>query len=103
MITKQIIDQYNGKIWVDSEPGVGSTFSLKLKLIEEDQLQQIEVVPKYNYQFLWQPDDNSVVKYVHDFDKKEDFICNLDLEENSIDMFMMEDTIQHQINRTAVR
>jgi signal transduction histidine kinase len=33
MITKNIVDQYDGKIWVDSEPGRGSTFSLKLKLI----------------------------------------------------------------------
>ena len=36
MITKHIIYQYNGDIWVDSVPGTGSTFSLKLKLIQED-------------------------------------------------------------------
>ena len=38
MITKHIVDEYAGNIWVDSEPGIGSTFSLKLKLIKEDQL-----------------------------------------------------------------
>jgi signal transduction histidine kinase len=36
MITKNIIEQYNGEIWVNSSPGNGSTFSVKLKCIARD-------------------------------------------------------------------
>ena len=78
MITKTIIDQFNGEIWVDSEPGIGSKFSLKLKLIEEDILQAIVVAPKYNYQFIWKPRDDSAVIYVVDFNKPDEFICGID-------------------------
>ena len=35
MITKHLLEQYNGSIWVDSEEGVGSTFTFKIKLIED--------------------------------------------------------------------
>jgi signal transduction histidine kinase len=37
MITKHIIEQYSGKIWLESELGIGSTFKFKLKLMFEDQ------------------------------------------------------------------
>jgi signal transduction histidine kinase len=52
MITKHIVDEYEGKIWVDSEPGIGSTFSLKLKIVEHLQLREIEVLDaKFDYKF----------------------------------------------------
>ena len=36
MITKQIVLQYEGKIWVESKEGVGSEFIFKLQIIEVD-------------------------------------------------------------------
>ena len=36
VISKHLVEQYEGKIWVQSEVGVGSTFSFKLKLIENE-------------------------------------------------------------------
>jgi signal transduction histidine kinase len=32
MITKQLVDQYKGKIYVDSIPDQGSTFTIELEL-----------------------------------------------------------------------
>jgi hypothetical protein len=61
MISKQIVEQFEGKIWVDSEPGFGSTFTFKLKLMDDQNnsgiyLNQIEIpVAKYDYKFLWRP------------------------------------------------
>jgi len=56
MISQQLVDQYKGKIWVNSQLGRGSTFTFKLKLIEEDNdtvdLESIEIAaPKYDYKF----------------------------------------------------
>jgi signal transduction histidine kinase len=36
MITKTLVEQYGGEIWVDSEPGQGSKFSFKLKIIIDE-------------------------------------------------------------------
>lgn len=36
MITKHLVEQYGGEIWLESEPGVGSKFSFKLKLINNE-------------------------------------------------------------------
>ena len=36
MISQQLVDQYKGKIWVNSQLGRGSTFTFKLKLIQQD-------------------------------------------------------------------
>ena len=44
MISRQIVEQYEGKIWVESQPGIGSTFTFKLKLMQEQiDTNQIEV------------------------------------------------------------
>jgi len=37
MITKTLVIQYGGEIWVDSEVGVGSKFSFKLKIIKDEE------------------------------------------------------------------
>ena len=60
MISQQLVEQYKGKIWVNSQLGSGSTFTFKLKLIEENNdfinLAQIGIAaPKYDYKFLWKP------------------------------------------------
>jgi len=45
MISKHLVEQYNGSIWVDSELGVGSTFFFKLKLFQNEvDHEQIEVI-----------------------------------------------------------
>ena len=35
MICQQLVEQYEGDIWVDSEVGRGSTFTFKLKLMNQ--------------------------------------------------------------------
>ncbi len=71
MITRQLVEQYQGKIWVESEIGQGSNFTFKLKLQEEEKdLEQGEQITesKLNYAFQWVPANNSTVQYVNDFD-----------------------------------
>ena len=58
MISQQLVDQYKGKIWVNSQLGRGSTFTFKLKLINEQSnslaLNQIDIVaPRFDYKFQW--------------------------------------------------
>ena len=36
MISKHLVEQYEGNIWLESEPGIGSKFSFKLKIINEE-------------------------------------------------------------------
>ena len=36
MITQKLTLQYDGKIWVESDEGVGSSFFFKLKIIQQD-------------------------------------------------------------------
>jgi signal transduction histidine kinase len=31
-IVKDVVDAHNGKVWVESEPGVGTTFHLRFPL-----------------------------------------------------------------------
>jgi signal transduction histidine kinase len=33
-ISKQIVEAHNGKIWVESEPGKGTTFYVELPILE---------------------------------------------------------------------
>ena len=41
-ITKQLIELQNGKIWAESEEGVGSTFSFELPLIISEDTQEVQ-------------------------------------------------------------
>jgi hypothetical protein len=74
MITKHLVEQYDGQVWVESRLGEGSKFSFKLKLFNEIALDNIviEVAQKIDYKFLWKPlNDQNPVKYVLNFDKDE--------------------------------
>ena len=50
-LSKKIIEQFGGKIEVDSEYGVGSTFKFTLKLIEinhNNQIDSCQIPSSYN-------------------------------------------------------
>ena len=36
MISKHLVEEYEGQIWVESEEGIGSKFLFKLKLIPDE-------------------------------------------------------------------
>jgi signal transduction histidine kinase len=40
-IAKQIIDLHGGKIWLDSKPGQGSTFTISLPVVVERQMERV--------------------------------------------------------------
>ena len=44
MITKHLVEKYGGDIWLESEPGVGSKFSFKLKIIKNEEGGRREVI-----------------------------------------------------------
>jgi hypothetical protein len=77
VISKQLVEQFGGKIWLESEVDVGTTFTFNVKLpkqssmsvrqTEEDQeveINQDELV------FRWQPKDNeNKVKYINSLER----------------------------------
>jgi signal transduction histidine kinase len=63
VITQHIVHQYEGRVWVKSEIGEGSSFSFKLRHQNEADQQQgyLDVKPKNRYKFLWRPKNNSEI------------------------------------------
>ena len=55
VISKQIVEQFEGDIKLESEEGVGSTFSFKFKIypLEDDSytksVQEVDIIKKVNY------------------------------------------------------
>ena len=88
MISKQIVEQYEGLIWVESEPEIGSTFTFKLKFMQEEiDVNQIQIVaPKYNYKFEWRPLDDQPVFYINDIDNDNDFGDNKEIFDDTIEV-----------------
>jgi len=47
-ITKEIIDAHHGRIWVESQPGVGTCFSVWLPILSADRSTMIMQKPQFN-------------------------------------------------------
>ena len=99
MITQHLVDQYGGRVIVDSKLGIGSCFSFKLKL-QQEQLQEeglIQEEPLNRYKFLWKPIDNTQVQYVQDFDiNNADQMIECESSDNTVRLFSFsenEDTL----------
>jgi two-component system phosphate regulon sensor histidine kinase PhoR len=43
-IVKSLVELYKGRVWVDTDEGIGSTFSVLLPLAEEQSIQSDSVI-----------------------------------------------------------
>ena len=76
MITKKLVQQYEGDIVLKSAPGKGTQITIIFKIIEEEVLplnffKNCSIMQKFknfDYRFEWKPSDNSKIEYVNNFE-----------------------------------
>lgn len=69
VISKQIVSQFEGDIHLESELGVGSTFTFKFKIYPNEEDSHDEVMPEYNFHanskklvYKWKANEN--IRYI---------------------------------------
>ena len=76
-ISKNIVEMMKGRIWVDSEPDKGSTFSFTMKLKRGEEAPVTKPAMEWNdIRVLAVDDDANVLEYFSDFASRHNLTCD---------------------------